>query len=71
MRLAGALALILAIAFGMLAVKEVSTLQDISKPITTGGVNDIFGTTTFLALLIVTVLIIFTIGGVVAMFLRR
>ena len=71
MRMAGVLALILAIVFGMVAVKEVSSLQDISKPITTGAVNDLFGTTTFLMLLIVGVLITLICAGVMAMFLRR
>jgi heme/copper-type cytochrome/quinol oxidase subunit 2 len=71
MKLVGALALLMALAFGMVAVQQVSSLQDISKPITTGSVNDLFGTVTFLTLLIVGVLMVFTIGGIAAYFLSK
>jgi len=71
MKAAALLGLVLAIAFGMVAVKQVSSLQDISKPITTGAVNNLFGTTTFLTLLIVGVIITLVLVGAVGMFLHR
>ncbi len=55
MRPAAVLAIPLAFAFLFIGVSQVSTLQDISKPLTTGAVNELWGTTTFIMLLIVIV----------------
>jgi len=55
MRPAAVLAIPLAFAFLFIGVSQVSTLQDISKPLTTGAVNELWGTTTFVMLLIVIV----------------
>jgi len=56
------LGLLLAIVMGMMAMAQVNSLQDLSKSITTGSVNQLFGTTTFIFLLVVAVI---GIGGVV------
>ena len=55
MRPAAVLAIPLAFAFLFIGVSQVSTLQDISKPLTTGAVNELWGATTFIMLLIVIV----------------
>jgi hypothetical protein len=55
MRPAAVLAIPLAFAFLFIGVSQVSTLQDISKPLTTGAINELWGTTTFIMLLIVIV----------------
>ena len=61
-RAATGLGFVLAIVSGMLAMSQVNTLQDLSKPITTGAVNTAVGTTTFLMLLVVVVI---GVGGIV------
>jgi hypothetical protein len=55
MRAAAVLAIPLAFAFIFIGVSQVSELQDISKPLTTGAINELWGTTTFLMLLMVMV----------------
>jgi hypothetical protein len=52
MRPAAILAVPLGFAFLFIGIGQVSTLQDISKPITAGAVNELWGTTTFIMLLI-------------------
>ena len=56
------LGLLLTIVMGMVAMAQVDSLQDLSKTITTGSVNTLIGTTTFLMLLVVVVI---AIGGIV------
>ena len=57
------LGLILAIVMGMIAMAQIDSLQDLSKLTTSGGVNTLFGTTTFLFLLVVVVVAISGIVG--------
>ena len=69
--MAGALGLIVAMVYGFVAVGQVSLLQDVSKPITSGGTNDIFGVTTFVMLLIAVSIAVLTVGAFAAMALKR
>jgi len=62
MSVVAGLGLLLAIVMGMVAMAQIDSLQDLSKTITTGSVNSLMGTTTFLMLLVVVVI---AIGGVV------
>ena len=71
MGLASAIGLLLAIVICMGAVLQVDALQDISKPITTGSLNSLIGTTTFIMLLVAAVVALFALGGAVMWALRR
>ena len=71
MRAAALLAIPLAFAFVFIGVSQVDTLQDISKPLTTGAVNELWGTTTFIMLLVATVALLTTLAGAVMWALRR
>jgi hypothetical protein len=71
MRPAAVLALPLAIVFVFVSVSQVNTLQDISKPLTTGPVNELWGTTTFVMLLLATVTMILAVAGAVTWAFRR
>jgi hypothetical protein len=71
MRPAAVLALPLAIAFIFIGVSQVNSLQDISKPITTGAVNELWGTTTFVMLLLAVVAVIISVAGAITWALRR
>ena len=61
----------IAIALAVLAVGEVNGLQDISKPITTGAVNTMFGTTTVLMLFVSVVVGLGALLGVAALIFGR
>jgi hypothetical protein len=63
--------LILAIVIAMGAVLQVNALQDLSKPITSGSLNQMMGATTFIMLLIVVVVALFALGGVLMWMLSR
>ena len=65
------LGLILAFVFAFVAVSQVNALQDISKTVTTGAVNDLFGISTFIMLLLAVVVGLFVIGGMVMWALRH
>lgn len=54
---------VLAIVTGMVAISQINSLQDLSKPITTGALNQLIGSTTFIMLLVVVVI---AVGGVIA-----
>ena len=71
MRPAAVLALPLAIVFVFVSVSQVNTLQDISKPLTTGPVNELWGTTTFVMLLLAIVTMILAVAGAVTWAFRR
>jgi len=71
MRPATVLALPLAIVFVFIGVSQVNTLQDISKPITTGPVNELWGTTTFVMLLLAMVTVIVAVAGAMTWAFRR
>ena len=71
MRAAALLAIPLAFAFVFIGVSQVNTLQDLSKPITTGAVNELWGTTTFIMLLVAMVALLMTLAGAVMWALRR
>ncbi len=66
-----ALALLVAIPVALLAVGEVSTLQDQSKPLTSGAVNTILGTTTFMMMLTTGVVCLGAVAGVLNWILNR
>jgi len=63
MAVSGALGIALAFVIAFLAVGEVNGLQNLSKTLTSGAVNTMFGTTTFIMLLAAVVI---GIGGVLA-----
>jgi hypothetical protein len=71
MRPAAVLAIPLAFAFVFIGVSQVNTLQDISKPLTTGAVNELWGTTTFIMLLIAMVALLMAVCGAMIWALRR
>ena len=71
MRPAAVLAIPLAFVFVFIGVSQVSALQDISKPITTGAINELWGTTTFLMLLMAIVTVILAVCGAMIWALRR
>ena len=71
MRPAAVLALPLAIVFVFVGVSQVNTLQDISKPLTTGPVNELWGTTTFVMLLLAVVTMTLAVAGAATWALRR
>jgi len=71
MRSAAVLAIPLAFAFVFIGVGQVNTLQDISKPITTGAVNELWGTTTFIMLLVAMVALLMAVCGAMIWALRR
>jgi hypothetical protein len=71
MRPAAVLALPLAIVFVFVGVSQVNTLQDISKPLTTGPVNELWGTTTFVMLLLAVVCLTLAVAGAVTWAFRR
>jgi hypothetical protein len=71
MRAAAVLAIPLAFAFIFIGIGQVSTLQDISKPITAGAVNELWGTTTFIMLLIAMVGLLTAVCSAMIWALRR
>jgi hypothetical protein len=71
MRPAAVLALPLAIVFVFVGVSQVNTLQDISKPLTTGPINELWGTTTFVMLLLATVTMVLAVAGAATWAFRR
>ena len=71
MRSAGVIAIPLAFAFIFIGVSQVNALQDISKPLTTGAVNELWGTTTFIMLLLAIVTVITAVAGAMMWALRR
>tara|TARA_Y100000588_G_C13852528_1_gene752614 strand:- start:394 stop:609 length:216 start_codon:yes stop_codon:yes gene_type:complete len=71
MRPAAVLAIPLAFAFIFVGVSQVSALQDISKPLTSGAINELWGTTTFLMLLLSIVAVITAVCGAMIWALRR
>ena len=71
MRPAGLLAIPLGFAFIFVGVSQVNALQDISKPLTSGAVNELWGTTTFLMLLLGFVALVASLAGAMIWALRR
>jgi hypothetical protein len=71
MRPAAVLAIPISFAFIFIGVSQVNTLQDISKPLTTGAVNELWGTTTFIMLLLAFVALVGAVAGAMIWALRR
>jgi heme/copper-type cytochrome/quinol oxidase subunit 2 len=71
MRPAAVLAIPLAFAFLFIGISQVSTLQDVSKPLTSGAVNELWGTTTFIMLLIAIVGLLTAVCSAMIWALRR
>ena len=71
MRPAAVLSIPLAFAFIFVGVSQVNALQDISKPLTTGAINELWGTTTFLMLLLGCVALVTGLAGAMIWALRR
>ena len=71
MLISAALGLVLAIVTTFVAVSQVDSLQDLSKPITTGAVNQLLGGITFITLLLAVVVAIAAVGGVLVWAIRR
>ena len=71
MRAAAVLAIPLSFAFVFIGISQVSALQDVSKPLTTGLVNELWGTTTFIMLLLAIVAVITAVTGAMIWALRR
>ena len=63
--------LVLAIVIAMGAVLQVNALQDLSKPITSGSLNQMLGATTFIMLLVAVVVALFALGGVLLWLTNR
>ena len=71
MRPAAVLSIPLAVAFIFVGVSQVSALQDVSKPLTSGAINELWGTTTFLMLLLGFVALVASLAGAMIWALRR
>ena len=71
MRPAAVLSIPLAGAFIFVGVSQVSALQDVSKPLTSGAINELWGTTTFLMLLLGFVALVASLAGAMIWALRR
>lgn len=71
MRPAAVLAIPLAFAFIFVGVSQVNALQDLSKPLTIGAINELWGTTTFLMLLLGFVALVTGLAGAMIWALRR
>lgn len=70
MRAAGLLGLLLAVVVGMVGLYQVSGLQDRSKGFVPASVDSLFGTTTFVWLLVVVAIAVMAATAMVAFFLR-
>jgi len=71
MRPAAVLSIPLTVAFIFVGVSQVSALQDVSKPLTSGAINELWGTTTFLMLLLSIVGVITAVCSAMIWALRR
>ena len=71
MRPAAVLSIPLTVAFIFVGVSQVSALQDVSKPLTSGAINELWGTTTFLMLLLGFVALVTGLAGAMIWALRR
>ena len=67
-----AFGLLLAFVIGFaLVFPQISALQDVSKPITSGALNSFIGTTTFIFLLVVVITGIGALAAAVLLVIRR
>ena len=71
MRTAGALGLVLAVVFGLLALTQFATIQSNLEAVTTGALNTYVGTFQFFGVLLVVLIAVASLASVVAMFMRR
>ncbi len=68
---AGVLGLVLAIVVGVIAIGQVSAIQDVGEPLTTGALQEILRTPTFLMLLIAVVAAVAALAAPILFVLRR
>lgn len=71
MRIVALLGLLLAVGVGVVGMVQISGLQDLSKGTVPASVDSLFGTTTFIWLLLVVAILVMMVTGAVAFFLKR
>ncbi len=71
MRTAGALGLILATVFGLLALTQFGDIQTSLEAVTTGSLNTYIGTFQFFGVLLAVLIAVTSLASVVAMFMRQ
>ena len=71
MRVAAVVGVTLAIVLGMVGLFQISALQDLSKGTIPATVDELFGTTTFIWLLLVVGIAVMVPAGLIAYLLHR